>query len=143
TEIPTTRSVRHRRGRLETIGQRERIRMLRSTRLQLQVLEGRDVPADLTFAFALSGLPATGVTRIAADPVGNVYVAGTYTGTIDLDPSTTTAYNLGGKGGTDVFVAKYSATGQIMWAKTLDGAANETIADVVVDGIGNVYVAGT
>ena len=117
--------------------------MSRSTRLQVQPLEGREVPADLTFAFALSGLSPTGVTRIAADPVGNVYVAGTYTGTIDLDPSTTTAYNLVGKGGTDVFVAKYSATGQIMWAKTLDGAANETIADVVVDGIGNVYVAGT
>jgi|GEM_PF-3147636 len=116
--------------------------MARTTRLELQALEGREVPADLTYGFAIAGMPV-GATRIAADPLGNTYVAGSFTGTIDVDPSATTAMNLVAKGGSDAFVAKYSSTGQLMWAKTLGGTANETVADVVIDGIGNVYVAGT
>src|SRR5436190_10065311 len=120
------------------------MRMSRTNRLRLEGLEARDVPAgDLGYAFALPGLPADTVAKVTADSVGNVYVAGTFSGSIDLDPSPTTQAMVTAKGGTDVFVAKYGATGQLMWAKTLSGMANESAADIAYDGIGNVYVAGT
>jgi hypothetical protein len=118
--------------------------MSRTNRLRVEALEAREVPAgDLAYALPLTGLPADVVTRVVADPVGNVYVTGTFSGTVDLDPSPTEEYKVTARAGTDVFVAKYGYTGELVWARTLNGKANESAADIAVDGIGNVYVAGT
>jgi Beta-propeller repeat len=115
-----------------------------NSRLCLDSLEARDVPAgDLAYALQLTGLPASANLRVAADPVGNTYVTGTFTGTLDLDPTTTGVTNVTSKGGTDVFVAKYSVTGQLVWGKSLGGTANETVADIAFDGAGSVYTGGT
>jgi hypothetical protein len=117
--------------------------MSSTNRLRLETLETREVPADLAYAYSLIGLPATAVTHVVADAVGEVYVAGTFSGTIDLNPSASTAYNLTARGGTDVFVAKYNASGKFMWGETLDGLGDESVARIALDGMGNVYVAGT
>jgi Beta-propeller repeat len=115
-----------------------------STNLRVETLEARDVPAgDLAYALQLTGLPATAVTRVAADPVGNLYVTGTFSGTVDLDPTTAGASNVVSKGGTDLFVAKYGFNGQLVWARSLGGTGNDSAADIAFDGAGNVYVAGT
>ena len=117
--------------------------MSSTSRLRVDALEAREVPAgDLAFGLLLSGLPATANVRVAADPIGNTYVAGTFTGTIDLDQTAAVA-NVTSKGGTDVFVAKYGSAGQLVWAKSLGGTANESVADVTFDGSGSVYVGGT
>jgi hypothetical protein len=119
------------------------MRMSSTTRLRLTALEARDVPAgDLAFGLLLPGLSASANVRVAADPIGNTYVAGTFSGTIDLDP-TDGVTNLISKGGTDVFVAKYGSAGQLVWAKSLGGTANDSVADITFDGAGNVYTAGT
>jgi hypothetical protein len=118
--------------------------MSRTNRLRLETLEARDVPAaDLAYALQLTGLPATAVTRVAADPVGNLYVTGTFSGTVDLDPSAAGTANVVSKGGTDLFVAKYGYNGQLVWARSLGGTGNDSAADVAFDGAGNVFVAGT
>ncbi|HEX3150883.1 MAG TPA: hypothetical protein VHR66_22585 [Gemmataceae bacterium] len=115
-----------------------------NSRLRVDTLEARDVPAgDLAYAIQLTGLPASANLRVAADPIGNTYVTGTFTGTLDLDPTTTGIANVISKGGTDVFVAKYSVTGALVWAKSLGGTANETVADIGYDAAGNVYIGGT
>ena len=116
--------------------------MSSTSRLRVDALEAREVPADLAYALQLTGLPASANVRVAADPAGNTYVAGTFTGTLDLDPTVGVA-NVISKGGTDVFVAKYGSNGQLIWAKTLGGTANESVADLTLDGASNVYVAGT
>jgi hypothetical protein len=117
--------------------------MKRCNRLRLEALEGREVPADLAYAFHIPGLAADAQTHVVADSLGNTYVTGTYSGTIDLDPNPANALSLTARGGTDIFVAKYGATGQLLWAKSTNGAANESAADIAIDGIGNVFVAGT
>jgi hypothetical protein len=120
------------------------MRMSRTNRLRLEALESREVPAgDLVHALPINGLGDTAVTRVAADAIGNTYVTGTFEGTIDLDPRSTATFNVTSKGGTDVFVARYSATGQLLWARTLAGMADESAADIAFDGAGNVYVVGT
>jgi Beta-propeller repeat len=112
-------------------------------RLQVESLEARDVPAgDLVYALPVDGLAAASYTRIAADNVGNVYVAGNFTGTIDVDPSTTAKRNFTSKGGTDVFVATYGFNGQLVWARQLGGTANDAATDITFDGAGNVYICG-
>lgn len=118
--------------------------MSRTTnRLCLETLETREVPADLAYALSLVGLPANSITQVAATGAGEVYVAGTFSSTVDLDPSTTDAYRVTPKGGSDVFVAKYSFDGDLIWAETLDGLADESSKRIAFDGMGNVYVAGT
>src|SRR5262245_56315095 len=118
--------------------------MSRAKRLRLEVLEAREVPAtDLAYAIPLTGLPADVVTRVAADAAGNVYVSGTFSGTIDLNPDPLVNESFTARGGSDVFVAKYGFDGELLWATTTDGQANESAADIAIDGIGNVYVGGT
>jgi hypothetical protein len=115
-----------------------------TSRLRVESLEAREVPAgDLASAIQLTGLPAGSNVRVASDLVGNQIVAGTFTGTLDLDPSTAGVANVVSKGGTDVFVAKYGSDGKLVWARSLGGTANETVADLAFDGSGNVYVGGT
>jgi hypothetical protein len=115
-----------------------------TTRLRVETLEGREVPAgDLASALQLTGLPAGSNLRVASDLVGNTIVAGTFTGTLDLDPTTSGVTNVVSQGGTDVFVAKYGSSGQLVWARSLGGTANETVADLAFDGAGNVYLGGT
>ena len=118
--------------------------MRRSTSLSVNLLESRELMAgDLVYAFQIPGLTAASQIRIAADPAGNSYVTGTFTGTIDLDPSTTTAFNLTSKGATDVFVAKYGFSGQLLWAKSLGGTGADSVSDIAFDGAGNSYITGT
>src|SRR5262245_8872848 len=100
--------------------------MSRTNRLQLETLEAREVPAtDLAYAIPLTGLPADVVTRVAADAAGNVYVTGTFSGTIDLNPDPLVADSFTARGTSDVFVAKYGFNGQLLWAATTDGQASE------------------
>jgi hypothetical protein len=113
-------------------------------RLTLQALESREVPAgDLLYALQLNGLSPDAFTRTAADAIGNNYITGTFSGTVDLDPSATKAFNVTSKGGTDVFVAKYGTSGQLIWARTLGGTGNDSAADISFDTAGNVYTVGT
>ena len=112
-------------------------------RLSLQSLEAREVPADLLTALRLTGLGADAHMRVAADPIGNTYVVGSFSGTANFDPAATTAVNLTSHGGTDVFVAKYGFGGKLVWAKSAGGIGDDSAADVAFDGAGNVYIGGT
>src|SRR5206468_2219017 len=89
---------------------------------------------------------ATG-SKIAVDGSGNVYVTGTFTGTVDFDPSPGGTTNLTSAGSgvkTDAFVVKLNATtGALVWAKQIGGAsAGFVVSGNAVDGTGNVYVTG-
>jgi hypothetical protein len=118
--------------------------MSRTQRLNLQRLESREVPtSDLAYALQLTGLPASSVTHVAADPIGNVYVTGTFSGTVDLNPDPKVTASLTSHGGTDIFVAKYGTNGQFLWADQLGGAADDSVSDIALDGIANVYIGGT
>jgi predicted secreted hydrolase len=72
---------------------------------------------------------------IAVDGSGNVYVAGTSYATWG---SPVRAYTSNG----DVFAAKLNASGGLTWNTFLGGSAYDYGYGIVVDGSGNVYVAG-
>lgn len=79
---------------------------------------------------------------LAVDNSGNVYLGGIFTGTADFDPSNGTL-NLTALGGTgDIFIAKYSANGALVWAKPLGGSGNEELLDLKTDAQGNLYITG-
>lgn len=69
---------------------------------------------------------------VAADGLGNVYLVGTTLG------------GLGGPliGGTDAFVSKFDATGNMVWIRQFGRGGDDDARDVALDGSGNVYVTG-
>jgi len=79
--------------------------------------------------------------RVAVDGAGNVYVTGFFKGTADFDPGTGTA-NLTSAGNQDIFLAKYDAAGNYVWAKSMGGLYDDQGLDIAVDGSGKVYVTG-
>jgi len=80
---------------------------------------------------------------ISTDANGNVYVTGFF-GSDSLTFGTTTITNAGsnGSGNTDIFVIKYDANGNILWAQSAGGSADERANSISTDANGNVYVTG-
>ncbi|MCP4440025.1 MAG: T9SS type A sorting domain-containing protein [Aureispira sp.] len=81
------------------------------------------------------------VEDIVVDQLGNVYVIGSFYGTVDFDPSPT-VYNLTAIGDQDIFIQKLDAAGNLVWAKSFGGANMDYGKSIFVDATGNVYTAG-
>jgi hypothetical protein len=78
---------------------------------------------------------------IKVDVSGNTYVAGSYTGTADFDPGAGTA-NLISVSNYDIFIAKYDASGNYVYAKSMGGIAADEASSLAIDASGNVYITG-
>ncbi len=57
-------------------------------------------------------------------------------------PTTSQAYDRILGGSSDIFVAKFSDTGDLIFSTLLGGSDNDGYADMGIDGEGNIYVAG-
>ncbi len=96
---------------------------------------------DYVWANKMGGTSADIGRSLALDGSNNVYVTGYFQGTVDFDPSISTA-NLVSSGAHDGFVAKYASTGAYEWANNLGGASTDVGFSLALDGADNVYVAG-
>ena len=74
---------------------------------------------------------------IAVDSSGNSYVTGYFN--VDATFGSTL---LTSSGGSDVFIAKYDASGNVSWIKKSGGTGSEVGLDIALDGLGNSYVTG-
>ena len=99
-------------------------------------------------AFTVGGTGTAHATHLSFASDGNVIAAGAFSGTVDFDPGTGTRV-LGalGAGGSDVFVAKYTPAGALVWVSrfgdAVTGAGKLNLATSVgTDAFGAVYVAG-
>jgi hypothetical protein len=75
------------------------------------------------------------------DSSGNVFVTGGFNGVADFNAGGSGG-TLTSAGGTDVFLAKFDAGGNFLWAKSMGGNVDDGGNGVAVDGSGNVYVIG-
>jgi hypothetical protein len=82
------------------------------------------------------------VTSLARDASGNLYVGGGFSGSTDFDPGPGLVV-LNSLGGQDGFLAKYSASGDLIWVRRFGGTSLDEVNDVAVDAAGNVYAGGT
>jgi hypothetical protein len=78
---------------------------------------------------------------LALDSSNNVLLTGSFMGTADFDPSTGTA-NLTSAGGNDIFLAKYDASGNYVWAKRMGGTSTDVGMSLALDSTGNVLLTG-
>lgn len=92
-------------------------------------------------ALRLGADGADQISAVVVDPAGNAYVAGTFTASVDFDPGTVLNV-LTSLGGTDVFLAKYSPDGALIWVDRVGGTGAETANSLVRDAAGNLYLGG-
>jgi hypothetical protein len=78
---------------------------------------------------------------IAIDASGNVYITGTFSGTVDFDPGVGT-FNLTSAGGSGIFISKLDDSGNFVWAKAMSGTVDGYSYSIALDASGNVYIAG-
>jgi len=86
---------------------------------------------------------------IAADALGNVYVTGVFSQSINLYDAPGTSFGTNtmtntNNGTNDAFVVKFGSSGQVLWGTKIGGttAADESGEGIAVDTNGNVYVTG-
>lgn len=77
------------------------------------------------------------VSGLALDKDSNPYLTGSFFGEAYFD-----SVSLISNGIDDIFVAKYSASGNCLWAKNAGGAGYDKGVDIKVDIIGNSYLTG-
>jgi hypothetical protein len=78
-------------------------------------------------------------SRLAVQPDGTCYLAGSYHGSLSFGSITLPSISLANE---DIFVAKLTSTGTWQWASTAGGPAGDYCSGLVVDARSNVYVAG-
>jgi gliding motility-associated-like protein len=78
-------------------------------------------------------------TAMATDAQNNVYTAGYITGESAFGSNTTFNSALGNG---DIYVAKYSAQGTLLWVKKYGGSFSDRAYDIKVDAQGNILVTG-
>lgn len=78
---------------------------------------------------------------VVVDAAGNSYVTGSFSGTMDFDPSANIATQ-NCSGNSDVFVVKFDNQGVYQWAIKMGGTGTDEGHDIAVDANGDVYVTG-
>ena len=98
---------------------------------------------DLVWAERAGGTSADFGFGIAVDGAGNSYVTGEFQGSATFGPGETNETTLTSAGDRDIFVAKYDASGDLVWAKRAGGTSNDQGRGIAVDGSGNSFVTGS
>jgi hypothetical protein len=78
---------------------------------------------------------------MTVDLSGNVYIAGSFSDTVDFDPGPGT-FNLISNNYDDGFILKLSSTGNFVWASSISGGNYDKCTGVITDSSGFVYLTG-
>lgn len=97
----------------------------------------QEVNADVGFAINIGGSSNDHGNAIAADGIGNYYIAGHYFGTLLLGNDEFTS-----AGNQDAYLAKLNAQGQVLWGYAFGGNGADEALGVASDAQGNCYVTG-
>ncbi len=106
----------------------------------VQKLDGN---GNLVWAQGIVGDDINQGNSVIADPSGNLYVTGTFTGAVNFDAGAgSTVITAGGY--EDPFLMKLNSAGKLLWAKdmALTGFNFGQGTGVAIDGFGNVFAAG-
>lgn len=79
---------------------------------------------------------------VAWDGTGNVYLLGSFTGTVDFDPGPSTSNLTSASSVEDAFVVKYGNAGNVIWAKRIGGSGSDRMMSIDLDPSGNLVMVG-
>jgi len=100
-----------------------------------------DAYGNVLWAKSAGGINSDVANSIAVDALGNTYITGHFENhTLAFDSTIIT--NLTSDGHTDIFLTKYDAGGNVLWAKSAGGISRDIASSVAVNNLGNVYIGG-
>lgn len=99
-----------------------------------------DPAGNVIWAKSAGGDDLDASNSVAVDKLGNVYLTG-YFKSSSLTFGSTTLVNAGGSI-YDLFLVKYDAGGNVLWAESSGGTGDDRGYSIAVDDPGNIYLAG-
>lgn len=93
----------------------------------------------LIWALTIGGAGSDYATGISTDALGNVYVTGAFNETVDFDPGPL-ENTITSAGDYDIFLAKFTADGDLLWVNGMGGADYDESTAVTVGPSGGVYL---
>lgn len=78
-------------------------------------------------------------TAVSTDINGNIIVGGAFTGNPNFDAFALSNSN----SSNDMFLVKYDPSGNVLWAKSSEGSANDRASALVTDNLGNIVLSGS
>ena len=101
-----------------------------------------DATGNVLWTKSAGGIGFEYSSGLTTDANGNVYITGSFNSdTIKF--GTTSLVNSNNSGNyTDIFIAKYDASGNMLWAKKAGNTNNDVASSAATDASGNVYITG-
>ncbi|HYD22067.1 MAG TPA: T9SS type A sorting domain-containing protein [Flavipsychrobacter sp.] len=100
-----------------------------------------DPSGNFVWAFSIGSSTLDQPHDIHVEPSGDFYICGQMSGTVDFDPGVGTVL-LTSAGSNDIFFAKYSTSGTLLFAKNMGGTDSDIGRSITADGSGNIYLGG-
>ena len=101
-----------------------------------------DVNGNLMWAKSTGGISDDFGNSVSNDASGNVFVSGYFRSpTVAFGSTTLTNVNNAGNS-QDIFIAKYDAAGNVLWAKSSGGTGDDNGRSIITNASGNVYITG-
>ncbi|HEX2607954.1 MAG TPA: hypothetical protein VHK91_11265, partial [Flavisolibacter sp.] len=102
-----------------------------------------DLSGNLLWVHTAGGSVIDRGTSLTIDPDNNIYLTGSYTGTVDFDPSPGT-YNLTASNNSlHAYLSKYDAGGHFIYARSINGSGTETTAGIAADLANHLFLCGS
>ena len=95
-----------------------------------------DRNGNVVWVTSYSGATTTSSVRV--DGGGNVYVGGSFTGTVTFG-----ALQLTSVGQNDAFIAKLDSSGRFVWVRQFGAGGRDGVSGLALDPRGNLFAAGT
>ncbi len=96
---------------------------------------------NFLWAKSIGGNGSDVALGLDSDLYGNIIITGTYTGTVDFDPSTS-VFNQTSNGLLDAFILKLNTSGNFIWAGSIGGTLDDRGCDVFVNSNNGFYFVG-
>ena len=100
-----------------------------------------DASGIFQWAISTGGVAWDSGNSLALDDVGNVYLTGYFTGTVDFDPGAPVFTMVAGADD-HVFVSKFDPMGSFQWALAMGGTSDAVANEIALDPLNNIYVTG-
>ena len=100
-----------------------------------------DISGNFLWAKNIGGLDDDRGHSIVLDTAGNIYITGSFFGTIDTDPDVA-VYNLTSNGNNDIFILKLDSDGNFVWAKSIGGSSSDVGLSLTIDNSDKIYLTG-
>ena len=97
---------------------------------------------DFIWAKSIGGTGTDEAYAVTSDAGGNIYVAGNFRETADMDPGDGELIFSAQDDTQDMFLSKFDGNGILVWSKYFGGELNDDARAISVDPDGNIYFGG-